>query len=104
MDVAVFLNKWLHLLSVTAVFGGIVVAVLVLVPALRPSAHNAQGSPADADQAGAGESAEARAVWRRFGMVQGILWFVVLATGFYNYYLVSPNVNGHYHMFLGMKM
>lgn len=90
MDLVSFFNKWLHLLSIIGTLGGIAFAYMVLVPAARDVESGATDSTAP--------------LWRRFGMVIGALWIVVLLTGFFNYYLVSPHVVGTYHMFVGIKM
>jgi uncharacterized membrane protein len=95
--VDVFINKWLHLLSVIGTLGGLAFAWHVLRP----------GSPEATSPDRAAGDAEADAnpeMWKRFGMAVGILWIVVLLTGFYNYYKVSPTVVSRYHMFAGMKM
>jgi Predicted integral membrane protein len=88
MDFVPFFNKWLHLLSIIGMLGGTAMAWLVLHPALKERA----------------DDPDAQAIWRRYGMLQGILWVIVLITGFYNYYIVTPTVTGSYHMFLGMKI
>jgi uncharacterized membrane protein len=85
-----YLFKWLHLLSVIGALGGIFTAWLVLAPALR------SGEEA--------ESETAAAVWRRFGIAQGVLWLVILVTGFYNYFTIGPTATGSYHMVAGMKI
>lgn len=89
MALAAFLNKWLHLISIVGTLGGIIYAWAVLVPALR-------AQPADSDIV--------RALWRRTGIVMMGLWLIVLATGFLNYYIVTPTVTGTYHMEIGMKI
>jgi uncharacterized membrane protein len=83
-----FFNKWLHLISIVGVLGGIFFAWQVLTPTLRNEAS-------DGDLG--------RQMWKRFGMAFGVLWIVVLATGFLNMYLVTPKVNAHYQMYLGIK-
>lgn len=90
METIAFFNKWLHLLSVIGTLGGIAFAWLTLVPALRGSDEAASDT--------------ARNLWRRFGISLGVLWLLVLFTGFFNYYIVAPSVIGRYHMFAGMKM
>ena len=92
MDIS-FLNKWLHLLSVIGMLGGVAFAWLVLVPAL---------------QSGGEETEMEKTLWRRFGISLAVFWLIVLLTGFYNYYLISTSttliVTGTYHMYVGMKM
>jgi hypothetical protein len=88
MDFVPFLNKWLHLLSMIGMLGGTAVAWFVLNPALRDK----------------GDDADAKAIWRSYGILQGVLWLIVLVTGFFNYYFVMPTVVGTYHMLLGMKI
>lgn len=90
MEIVSFVNKWLHLLSIIGTLGGIAFAWLVLVPASR-------NSPAGTEEA-------IRGLWRRFGISLGILWLIVLLTGFYNYYLVTPSVVPTYHMLVGAKI
>jgi putative copper export protein len=82
-----FINKWLHLLSMIGVLGGIMFGLLVLVPALKD----------------AGEEVS-RPLWKRFGISLAILWVVVLATGIYNMILVNKTVTVEYSKLLGMKM
>jgi putative copper export protein len=82
-----FINKWLHLLSMIGVLGGIMFALLVLVPSLNGTSEDVSKS-----------------LWKRFGISLAVLWMVVLATGFYNMILVSPSVNKEYQKLLGMKM
>src|SRR5258707_3366870 len=89
MDWIAFVNKWLHLLSITGIVGGIGLALLVLVPA-------AQSGP---------EGAETfQRIGKRFKILFHVLWTVVLLTGVYNMMLVSPAVNKEYNMVLGIKM
>jgi hypothetical protein len=83
-----FLVKWLHLLSMIGMLGGTAVAWFVLHPALKDRA----------------EDPDARGIWRKYGILQGILWLIVLITGFLNYYFLMPTVVGTYHMLLGMKI
>jgi uncharacterized membrane protein len=87
VDAIQFVNKWLHLLSIIGVLGGIMFAWMVL----------RTDSADDSD-----EGAKLR--WKRWGIAQAVLWVVVLATGFANYAFIAPNVIGRYHMFVGMKM
>lgn len=91
MDAIQFVNKWLHLLSIIGVLGGIMFAWIVLRPI-----------PGEVETDAAGEGERVR--WKRWGIAQAVLWVVVLVTGFANYVFVSPNVIGRYHMFVGMKM
>ena len=90
MELVSFINKWLHLLSIIGTLGGILFAWLVLVPATRHSP--------------AGTEEVTRSLWRRFGISLGILWLIVLLTGFYNYILVMPSVVDTYHMLIGAKI
>jgi len=106
------LNKWLHLISIVGVLGGILFALLVLAPALRANSgematsdQNASSDQLANSEANVSHSKEiGDAIWKRFGMILGILWIVALATGFLNLYLVTPKVNAHYQMFAGIKM
>lgn len=91
MDAIEFVNKWLHLLSIIGVLGGIMFAWLVL---------RSDSGATTSDEADEG----ARQRWKRWGIAQAVLWVVVLITGFANYMFVSPNVIGRYHMFVGMKI
>ena len=88
MDFVPFLNKWLHLLSMIGMLGGTAFAWFVLHPALE----------------GRADDPDARSIWRKYGMLQGILWLIVLITGFLNYYFLMTTVVGTYHMLLGMKI
>jgi uncharacterized membrane protein len=88
MDIA-FFNKWLHLLSIIGVLGGTAFAWLVLKPVLKA-------------EDGGGDTG--KLLWKRFGIALGVLWLIVLATGFLNQMLVTPKVNANYQMLLGMKM
>ena len=90
MELLVFLNKWLHLLSVIGTLGGILFARIVL----------ADGQV----KGGTNWSAALAPLWRRFGIALGVLWAIVLLTGTYNYIIVSPKVVGSYHMLAGMKI
>lgn len=95
MDIG-FFNKWLHVLSIAGMLGGVFFAWIVLVPTLRPRSDG--GAEAEA------EEPLAREQWKRFGITLGVLWLIILATGFLNMSLVTPHVNGRYQMFLGMKI
>jgi putative copper export protein len=88
MDFGPFVNKWLHLLSMIGMLGGTGFAWFVLHPALKDK-------PEDLD---------AKAMWRKYGITQGILWLIVLVTGFMNYYFLMATVKSTYHMLLGMKI
>jgi len=90
MDILPFVNKWIHLTSMIAVLGSVFMMLLVVLPVL--------GGPDFSS------SEQGRALFRRYGMITGILWLVLLATGFYNYLIVSPTVTKGYHMVLGMKI
>lgn len=89
MDLVAFVNKWLHLLSIITVLGGTIVMCLSVLPAVQTEE---------------GPNETGRKVWRSFGIIMGIAWLVVLATGFFNLVLVSPHVNKGYHMIVGIKM
>ena len=89
MDGIAFYNKWLHLLSIIGVLGGLAFAWIVLA---RAAGRDEEPPPVLA------------AAWKRFGISLGILWLVVLATGFINLALVSPKVNSGYQQILGIKM
>ena len=84
MESIAFFNKWLHLMSVISLLGGTVMIVWVVLPALSGQADS-----------------ELR---RKYGIALMILWSIILATGFLNYYIVSPSVGKSYHMLLGMKI
>lgn len=90
MEAVQFINKWIHLLGISAMVGGVVFGWMVLSPAL--TAESVRGTDL------------ARALWRRFGLTLAGIWVIVLATGFFNYYLVAPSVTGSYHMLIGMKI
>jgi len=90
VDAVQFVNKWLHLLSIIGVLGGVLFALVVL---------KAEKSEASDDT-----SDVWRLLWKRWGIMQAVFWVVALLTGFANYAFVSPNVIGKYHMFAGMKM
>ena len=85
MALDMFFNKWLHLLSMIGALGGLIFALIVLITT-NPGTEGTE------------------AHWKRFGRAQGMLWLVVMVTGFYNMMKVTPSVNGHYQMFLGIKM
>lgn len=94
MDAIQFVNKWLHLLSIIGVLGGIMFAAMVL--------RAAPGTPGSDYATHEDEGAKLR--WKRWGIAQAVLWVVVLATGFANYAFISPGVIGRYHMLVGMKI
>ncbi|MDE2125735.1 MAG: hypothetical protein KGJ62_04020 [Armatimonadetes bacterium] len=85
-----FISKWLHVMSIIGVLGGSFFMWLLLC-----TITVAPESPA-ADLI--------KAQWRKAGMALMGLWVVVLVTGFYNYYVVSPHVAATYHMLVGMKI
>jgi uncharacterized membrane protein len=89
MDEIAFINKWLHLLSIIGIIGGIGFAWMILVPAAK---------------SGPESSGALQEMWKRFRTWLKALWIVVVLTGFYNLALVSPSVNGQYQTLLGMKM
>src|SRR2546423_14157530 len=88
MDPVAFINKWIHLTSVIGTVGGIFFMRWVVLPGLDPAALEAE---------------PAKGIVRRFGMAMGILWLLVLMSGFLNMYMVSPHVNKGYQMYLGIK-
>ncbi len=88
MELIAFISKWLHLLSIAGILGGIAFALIALVPVLRTEP----------------ESAALKQIWKRFGITMAILWLVALATGFYNLSVVTPTVNGTYQMWVGIKI
>ncbi len=94
MELLSFLNKWLHLISIVGVLGSVLFMRFAVLQAFP-------GAALDESDAG-------KEIRRQYGMLTGILWLVVLVTGFLNYYLVSNSptakVNGNYHMFVGMKI
>jgi putative copper export protein len=89
MELITFVNKWLHLLSIIATTGGVLTMLFVVIPALGPETEE----PSD----------RAKAIFRRYGIVSGFLWLVVIITGFVNFFIVSPHASKGYHMYLGMK-
>lgn len=90
MEFVKFFNKWLHLMSMIGVLGGIIFAWL----SLRKAAKS--------DDPAAGEFL--RPILRTFGISLGVFWIVALLTGFYNYFIVMGSVTGAYHMYAGIKM
>jgi hypothetical protein len=90
MDLAPFLNKWLHLLSIIFVLGGVFYQRFVAMPGLRT------GELADTDWA--------RSLARRWGLISAFLWLIILATGFVNFHFVAAHVNSAYSAVLGMKI
>jgi len=90
VDVLKFVSKWLHLLSIISVFGSLIFAWLVMVPVMRKHAIE--------------EEEPSRAIWKTLGISLGILWLVILLTGFFNVYVVSASVGKAYHTFLGAKI
>ena len=94
MELLSFANKWLHLISIVGVLGSVLFMRFAVLQAFP-------GTALDESDAG-------KEIRRQYGMLTGILWLVVLVTGFLNYYLVSSStghkVNGGYHMFVGMKI
>lgn len=90
MGILVFLSKWLHVLGMAGVVGGLLFAQLVLVP-LQPRTEEA-------------ENETVKQVWKRFGIAMGLLWVVVLITGFYNLAMVTPTVNSAYQQVVGIKI
>jgi hypothetical protein len=89
MPTVVFINKWLHLLSVIGMLGAVICAAVVLVPAAAAATDG---------------GAALRPLWRRFGILLGVSWLVVLSTGVLNLYFVSPSVNAGYQAILGTKI
>lgn len=85
-----FVNKWLHLMSIIFVLGGVLYQRFVAVPALRT------GGFSDTDWA--------RSLARRWGAWSAILWLIILATGFINFHFVAAHVNSTYAAVLGMKI
>ena len=92
MDAVQFVSKWMHLLSIIGVLGGIMFAWIVM--------RSTDGG----DGSAVGLANETRVQWKRWGIAQAVFWVVALATGFANYAFVSTSVAGRYHMFIGMKM
>ena len=90
MEMVLFLNKWLHLLSICAVMGGTFFAWLIL--------SHATSNDTEA------ESQFMKPLWSRFGISLAIFWVLALGTGFLNVWFVSPHVNGMYQLVLGMKI
>lgn len=90
MDVLKFLSKWLHLLSITGMLGSLLFSWLVLLPVMRRHAIE--------------EDEPSRAMWRAYGITLGVLWMVILLTGFYNLFVISASVNKVYHTVLGAKI
>ena len=85
-----FVSKWLHVMSIIGVLGGSFFMWLLLC-----TVTVAPDSPA---------SDLIKTQWRKAGVTLMGLWVVVLITGFYNYYVVSPHVAAAYHMLVGMKI
>lgn len=83
-----FFNKWLHLLCIIGMLGGTAFAWFVLYPAFKDHP----------------DTPDAKAIWRKYGIMQGALWVIILLTGFFNQHIVTPGVTGKYQMFLGMKI
>src|SRR5437660_11658620 len=78
-----FLNKWLHLMSIVGVLGAVLFMRFAVLPAFP-------GASLDETDTG-------RELRRQYGFLTGILWLIILVTGFLNYYLVAnatPRVNG----------
>ncbi|MGC8667266.1 MAG: hypothetical protein ACP5VE_04005 [Chthonomonadales bacterium] len=90
MAMGPFLNKWLHLVSIIFVLGGVLYQRFVAIPALRTGAFS------DTDWA--------RSLARRWGVASALLWLIILVTGFVNFHFVAPHVNSTYAAVLGMKI
>ncbi|HLH81318.1 MAG TPA: hypothetical protein VKV18_12850 [Chthonomonas sp.] len=90
MEILVFLSKWLHVLSMAGVVGGLFFGLFVL-GALRPQSEGE-------------EDEKLKLAWKRFGISMGLLWIVVLITGFYNLSVVTPEVNATYQTTVGIKI
>ncbi len=82
MDAMSLASKWIHLLSVAGVVGGALLMRFVVLP-------SAGGDPS---------------IKKRFGMLTGILWLLVFATGFYNLFKVWPVTTKAYHHILEAKV
>jgi putative copper export protein len=90
LDIVNFVNKWLHLLSISGMLGGILFMRFVAIPAFA--------------NGGIDSSEVGQVIRRRYAVLIAILWGVVLVTGFLNFVLVSPNAGKSYHMIVGMKI
>ena len=90
MESLVFVNKWLHLLSMIGTLGGMAFAWLVLRPATTTVGY--------ADQQ------RLSPLWRAFGISLGVFWVLVITTGIINYLLVHQSVNAQYKMLLAVKV
>ena len=76
-DAIVLVNKWVHLLSIIGVLGGVMYAVWQLPDEEEP--------------------------WRKWLKLQVALWVLALLTGFVNFMFVNGTVTGTYQMLFGMK-
>ena len=90
METVIFINKWLHLLSMMGTVGGMAFAWLVLRPATTAVGY--------ADQQ------RLTPLWRAFGISLGVFWIVAIATGVLNYYFIMKTVSAEYEMILAVKI
>ncbi len=86
-----FLSKWIHLLAVIGTAGLIVFARMVMVPSLRQSDEEAS-------------SQLAVKIYRRFGILLGILWVILILSGISNLAIFWPSTPKTYHIILMVKI
>jgi uncharacterized membrane protein len=90
VETVVFVNKWLHLLSMIGTLGGMAFAWLVLRPATTTVGYTDQQ--------------RLTPLWRAFGMSLGVFWMIAIITGLLNYHFVMKSVNEEYNMLLAVKV
>jgi|GEM_PF-613506 putative copper export protein len=90
MQWAVFIVKWIHLFSISAIIGGTGFAFLILP--LKIPEENSEVTSMIKQQ------------WKRFGIALGFFWLLAIATGICNVYFLIHSVSQMYMIFLGMKI
>lgn len=90
MEWTVFIIKWIHLFSISAIIGGTGFAFLIL-PLKIPDDNTEI-------------AAIAKQQWKRFGITLGLFWLLAIATGVLNVYFLLHDVSQIYMIVLGMKI
>lgn len=86
-----FLSKWIHLLAVIGCAGLIVFARMVMTPSVRQNGE-------------AGDNQLATKLYRRFGILLGIFWAILILSGISNLVIFWPGTPKTYHIILMVKI